>query len=358
MNEPTRVRRLDKVFDGAARRGAFVGLDVHKRTIVVALWLDERIAAGWVMPADAQKLAAKLAPHRAKIARVVYEAGPTGYGLARTLRRAGLAVEVVAPGRSPRPAVCQNKADRLDAEHLARYAAKGLLVAVAVPSETQEADRQLLRLREQVVRKRRLVKQQIRSFLLQHAIGEPRGLSSWSQAARAALRAVSLEMTLRLCLDMLLDQLGELDAHMRRLERAVAELAATPRHAEAVAIARTHPGVGPVVAMSYLVEVHRGGRFNQPREVAGYVGLAPRVHASGQMRRDGPIGRTGRASMRALLVEAAWRWRHLDAGARRLFQRLLRNSGSAKKAIVALARHLAVNLWAMLTRGRPYRSAA
>jgi transposase len=358
MKEPTRVRRLDKVFEGATRRRVFVGLDVHKRTINVALWLEERIAAAWVMPADAEKLAAMLAPHRAKIARVVYEAGPTGYGLARALRRAGLRVGVVAPGRSPRPAARQNKADRLDAEHLARYAAKGLLVAVAVPSETQEADRQLLRLREQVVKKRRLVKQQIKSFLLQHGVAEPRGLSSWSQAARAALRAVALEPTLRLCLDMQLDQLGELDAHLRRLERAVAQLAATARHAQAAAIARTHPGVGPVVAMSYLLEVHRGGRFNQPREVAGYTGLAPRVRQSGQSRRDGPIGRPGRASMRALLVEAAWRWRQLDAGARRLFGRLLRNSGSAKKAIVALARHLAVNLWAMLTRGQPYRSAA
>jgi len=358
MSKRTRMSQLDKVFERADRGGAFVGLDVHKGTINVALWLDERIVAGWVMPAEVNTVPVMLAPYRDRITQVVYEAGPTGYGLARTLRRAGLAVEVVAPGRSPRPAVRENKADRLDAARLAEYAAKGLLVAVAVPSETEEADRQLLRLREQLVRKRRCVKQQIRSFLLQHGVAEPHALSRWSRAAVAALRGLGLGATLRLCLNVLLAQLDEIEAHVRRLERALAELAATARHAEAVAIARTHPGVGPVVAMSYLVEVHRGGRFHEPRQVASYLGLAPRVRQSGETRREGPIGRTGRAAVRALLVEAAWRWRQLDQGARRLFQRLRHNTGSAKKAIVALARRLAINLWAMLTRREPYRGAA
>lgn len=358
MNKRTRMSRLDKVFEGAGRREAFVGLDVHKKTIHVAVWLEERIAATWVMVAQVTKVVAMLAPYRDTIGQVVYEAGPTGYALARALRQAGLVVEVVAPGRSPRPAAREQKADRLDAERLAEYAAKGLLVAVAVPTETQEADRQLVRLREQLVKKRRRVKQQVKSFLLQHGVAEPRGLSGWSRAALAALRALSLRATLRLCLDVLLDQLDELVAHVRRIERALRELAATARHAEAVALARTHPGVGAVVAMSYLVEVHRGGRFNEPGEVASYIGLAPRVRQSGETRRDGPIVRTGRASVRALLVEAAWRWRMHDPAAQRVFARVMRNTGSAKKAIVALARRLAINLWAMLTRGQPYRRAA
>jgi len=357
MNKPTRISRVDKLFDRAGATATFVGLDVHKKTIQAAVWANERIVGTWVMPADVDKVVAMLRPHRGAITQVVYEAGPTGYGLARALRQAGLVVEVVAPGRSPRPAARQQKTDRLDAERLAEYAAKGLLVAVAVPTETEEADRQLVRLREQLVRKRRRVKQQIRSFLLQHGVVEPRGLSGWSRAALVALRALSLRPTLRLCLDVLLDGLDELVAHVRRLERALRDLAATARHAEAVAIARTHPGVGAVVAMSYVVEVHRGGRFDEPGEVASYIGLAPRVRQSGETRRDGPIGRTGRGSVRALLVEAAWRWRLRDASARRLFARLMRNTGSAKKAIVALARRLAVNLWAMLTRREPYRAA-
>jgi len=358
MSKPTPMSGRDKAFEAIDFHGAFVGLDVHKKTIHAAVWAAERIAISWVMPANVAKVVAMLTRYRDKIAQVVYEAGPTGYGLARALRQAGLVVEVVAPGRSPRPATQRNKADRLDAEQLAQYAAKGLLVAVAVPTETEEADRQLMRLREQLVNKRRRVKQQIKSFLLQHGVAEPYGLARWSRAAVAALRALALGSTLRLCLDVLLDQLGELEAHVRRIEGALRELAATARHAEAAAIARTHPGVGPVVAMSYLLEVHRGGRFDTPRQVASYIGLAPRVRQSGQMRRDGPILRTGRASVRALLVEAAWRWRMHDPRARRLFARLVANTGSVKKAIVALARRLAVNLWAMLTRREAYRPAA
>lgn len=358
MSKRTRMSGLDKVFAAAGRRGAFVGLDVHKKAIHAAIWAGGRVAAGWVMPANVEKVVAMLAPYREAIAQAVYEAGPTGYGLARALGRAGFVVEVVAPGRSPRPATRQNKADRLDAERLAQYAAKGLLVAVAVPSETEEADRQVARAREQLVRKRRRAKQQIKSFLLQYGVAEPPGLAGWSNAARGALRALALEPKLRLYLDLLLDQLGQIEAHVRHVEAQLRELARTERHADAARIARTHPGVGDVVAISYIVEVFRGGRFDTGRQVASYVGLAPRVRQSGQTRRDGPIARTGRAAMRTLLIEGAWRWRMHDAGARRVFARLLGNSGSVKKAIVGLARRLAVNLWAMLTRREPYRAAA
>lgn len=358
MSEPMSVSRIDKIFFGCARGQACVGLDTHKRSIHAAVWIDERIAGTWVTPADSDKVAAMLAPHRDKIARVVYEAGPTGFGLARVLRKAGLCVEVVAPGRTPRPAARENKSDRLDCRRLAQYAAKGLLEPVAVPTEREEADRQVLRLREQLVKKRRRVKQQIRSFLLQHAIAEPPALSGWSRAAVAALRALSLRPALRRCLDALLGELDELDAHVRRATGAVAELAATPRHAEAVAIARTHPGVGQVVAMTFLVEVYRSGRFDNTRQVSRYVGLAPMVRQSGETRRDGPILRTGRGPVRALLVEAAWRWRLYDARARATYRRLVRNTGSAKKAIVGLARRLAGNLWTMLATRQPYQAAA
>jgi transposase len=358
MSKPTPMSRLDKVFERCTCQQAFVGLDVHKKAIHAAVWIDGQIALSWVMPATTEQVVAKLAPHAATIARVVYEAGPTGFSLARALGRAGLGVDVVAPGRTPRAATQQTKCDRLDATALAQYAAKGLLVPVAVPSETEEADRQVHRLRDQLVCKRRTLKQQIKSFLLMHGQSEPRGLDRWSVAARAALRQMALGPQLRACLTVLLDLLEQVEAHIRAVERALGELAASERHAEAVALARTHPGVGPVVAMSFIVEVHRGGRFKSAREVASYVGLAPRVRQSGESRRDGPIARTGRPSVRALLVEAAWRWRTHDAAARTLYARLVGNTGNAKKAIVALARRLAINLWLMLTRRVPYRATA
>jgi len=358
MSKPTPMSRLDKVFERCTCRQAFVGLDVHKKAIHAAVWIEGRVALSWVMPAALERVVAKLAPHALTIARVVYEAGPTGFSLARALRQAGLAVDVVAPGRTPRAAAQQTKCDRLDAAALAKYAAKGLLVPVAVPSQTEEADRQVERLRDQLVQKRRRVKQQIKSFLLQHGLGEPRGLERWSLAARAALRQSALGPQLRACLDVLLELLEQIEAHVRCVERTLRQLAASERHAEAAAIARTHPGVGPVVAMSFIVEVYRGGRFKTAREVGSYVGLAPRVRQSGESRRDGPIARTGRPSVRALLVEAAWRWRTHDAAARTLYARLVHNTGNAKKAIVALARRLAINLWIMLTRREPYRAAA
>jgi len=185
-----------------------VGVDVHKRSYHVALWTAERgWIATWVQPAGDQVLLARLAPMRRAISHVVYEAGPTGFSLVRALRAAGYVADVVAPSKIPTPPGQEAKSDRIDCRKLAMFSGKGLLHAVKAPTEQQEADRQLVRLREQLVRKKRAVKLQIRSFLLQHGIAEPEGLGHWAKRAVEALRRIEVGDELRFCLDMLLDEL-------------------------------------------------------------------------------------------------------------------------------------------------------
>src|SRR4030042_3702042 len=154
----------------------YVGVDVHKKSYAVAVWLNNALAVDFVMPADNLQLASMLEKLRIALKQVVYEAGPTGYSLARTLQQANLPVQVVAPSKTPRQSAPDSKTDRLDCRKLAEYAAKGLLRPITAPSVQQEADRQLCRLREQLVDKQRKVKLQIKSFLLQHGIDEPAGL--------------------------------------------------------------------------------------------------------------------------------------------------------------------------------------
>lgn len=334
---------------------AHVGLDVHKKSIHVAVWAGERIAAHWVMPADYAQVAAKLAGWRAALVRIVYEAGPTGYGLARQLRAAGLAVEVIAPSKTPQPADRSAKSDRLDGFQLAEFSAKGLLRAVTIPSEQEEADRQVMRARDQAMGKLRRVKQQIKSFLLQHGIGEPKGLEHWSLAAVGQLRTVVLGEELRFCLDLLLAELDFQREQVRRINGRIEQLSVQVRHGAAVEVLSDHPAVGPITAMSFRAELHHAERFSSGQEVAQYVGLAPKVRQSGQTRRDGPISKTGRGYLRALLVQAAWRWVRTDERAQTVYQRLLHNTGVAQKAIVGLARRLAIVLWRMMTTGELYR---
>src|SRR4030042_6255631 len=161
----------------------YVGIDVHKKSYHVAFWLNHAPAIDFVMPPDDEKLIDTLNKLHSAVRMVVYEAGPTGYSLARALQNAELPVNVVAPSKTPRQSAPDSKTDSLDARKLAEYAAKGLLRHITMPTRHQEAQRQLTRLRQQLVAKQTRVKLQIKGFLLQHGIGQPQDLSRWSRAA-------------------------------------------------------------------------------------------------------------------------------------------------------------------------------
>jgi transposase len=337
-----------------------VGIDVHKKSYHVAVWSESRrqIVGQWVTAADGARMVEQLEPLRRAIVHVVYEAGPTGYWLARMLRQAGLAVDVIAPSKTPRAADDSAKSDGLDCRQLAEYSAKGLLKSVAIPTPQQEADRQVVRMRQMWVAKRRRVQQQIKSLLLQHGVKEPEGLGRWTKASVEGLKNLPLVGQLRFCLDLMIQELEQLDEQLQQIRRQMEQLSRTDRLGPAVATLTTHPGVGMIVALSLATELHQAGAFANGAEVGKYVGLAPRVCQSGQTRRDGPISRTGRPELRAVLVQAAWVWVRVDPAARKVFNRLLGNTGVPQKAITAMARRLTIRLWRMLVTGQVYSAAA
>jgi transposase len=338
---------------------AHVGVDAHKHSFHVAVHSDRRgLLATWVQPADPAALSAALAPIRRRIARVVYEAGPTGFGLARRLTADGYAVEVIAPSKVPAAPGPDTKTDRLDCRKLALFSAKGLLSPVRVPTEQEEADRQVLRLRDQLVRKSRSIRQQVKAFLLVHGIPEPDGLANWSAGALEHLRGLDLRAELRFCLDVMLDELAHADAQVERVTRELRRVARTDRHRPAVALLRTVPGVGPITAMTFRLEAPEPGRFRDDRQVARMLGLAPQVRESGDRRRSGRVLKSGNPRVRTVLVEAAWRWVAADEQAGQRYRKLVGNTGSGKKAIVGMARRLGVLLWRLSTRNEPYRARA
>ena len=202
-----------------------IGVDVHKATYHVAVYSGSRgVLATWVQPARPELLSARLAPITGQIAGIVYEAGPTGFGLARRLNAAGLPAQVIATSKILAPVGPEAKCDRLDCRRLALLAAKGLLHPVRIPTEQEEADRQVLRLREQLVRKSRSIQQQVKAFLLQHAIAEPDGLAHWAGRAVEALRGLELLPELRFCLDVMLDELEHVGRQVKRVTSALEEL--------------------------------------------------------------------------------------------------------------------------------------
>jgi len=335
----------------------YVGLDVHKKSISVAIWLNNRIDLTFNASADYARLIKQLQPIKKAIKLVVYEAGPTGYGLARAMEQAKIPVQVISPANTPRPSKRCSKTDRLDCCRLAEFAAKGLLKPVAIPTKQEEADRQLNRLRDQLVRKRRRVRQQIKSFLLQYSIAEPDGLKGWSLAAIDELQRLPLTAALRFTLDMYLEELAQILMYLEHTEAELQALSQQERHHRSIKILRSHPGVGPVTAWAFRLEMFRPERFTQATEIGSFLGLSPRISQSGQTTREGPIVKTGREQLRSKLIEASWVWIQHDARARKVYGRLSNNTGSANKAIVAMARRLAIRLWKMLCNDQFYRQA-
>jgi transposase len=349
-NEPIRLEPGDALH---------VGVDVHKASYSVALFSDRRgLIATWVQPARPEVLLERLRPLREGIAQVVYEAGPTGFTLARRLRAEGYNAQVIAPSKLLAPVGPEAKSDRLDCRRLAQLSAKSLLHPVRVPTEPEEADRQVLRLRELLVRKTHAVQSQIKSFLLQHGLDEPAGLARWSKKAVAALRGLVLLPELRFCLDLLLDELAHAQEQVRRVTVRLKELAEAERHRKATAVMTSVPGIGVVTAAAFRLELPEPERFDHEGQVARMTGLAPQVRQSGETRREGGLLKSGNARLRTVLVEAAWRWVRYDAAAADRYRRLVGNTGSGKKAIVAMARRLGVLLWRLSVRGEPYRTAA
>lgn len=336
----------------------YVGIDAHKKSFHVALWLNDAPAIDFVMPADNKKLIATLQNLRQSLRLVVYEAGPTGYSLARALKDADLPVSVVAPSKTPRQSAADSKTDSLDARKLAEYAAKGLLRHIFIPSKHQEAHRQLTRLREQIVAKQTRVKLQIKSFLLQHGIEQPPGLSRWSDNALEYLKNIHLSEPLRYCLDTLIEELLFVAAQLKSAEQKIKETFSEKPIFTTVKLLSTHPGVGPTIAAQFAAEIFNPKRFKDKTQLAKYVGLAPSIHQSGQTSRYGPILKTGRPQLRCNLIQGAWMWIRKDAAAYKTYCRLIRNTGHHNKAITAMARKLAIHLWMMACENKPYDCAA
>ena len=118
------------------------------------------------------------------------------------------------------------------------------------------------------------------------------------------------------------------------------------------------PGVGQVVATSFMLELFCPDRFQRAEEVTSYLGLAPMVRHSGEKTPSGRLRPVGQTRLRSLLIEAAWMWRQYDPYARELYNRFLGRMGIAQKAIAAVARKLAVILWRLYVEQRPYLCAA
>jgi len=332
-----------------------IGLDVHKNSYDMALLSDD--GASWACsgPAGVDWILRMIRDNALHVRLVAYEAGPTGFSAARSFLSAGIKCIVAAPAQIPRPASTGAKTDRLDCQRLARLAAHGMLHPVTVPTPEEEASRDLVRRRHDLVKSLRNVKLRIRSKLLYWGVAEPRNLDHWSRKALEALETLELLSACRQTLQSLLRELSYVQNELRIVELDIAKSCTMQREGEILQNLQTVPGVGPVVSATFHREIFRPERFPRGEELGRYLGLSPVPRQSGESKGRARRIPSGQKVLRGILVQAAWRWRSADSWASEYYNRILSHCGLAQKAITALARKLAIILWRIILENRPYR---
>jgi len=344
-----------------------VGIDTHSTKNAVCL-LDTETGEvrRATLPAGAALVAEWLESQRCPKGSTmcVYEAGPTGFGLARALREAGWPCTVAATSKLPQR-IDAMKTDRVDAEWLARCLAAGAVRAVRVPSVEEEALAHLSRLRAQAAREKRAARQRVSSFLLLTGTRYTLTKGLWTKTF--GRWAESHEFDAPADTYVFRDLYREAEHQAARVAECEAEIArivaASPELSGRVARLTCLPRVGRVTAFSLVCEVYDFSRFRCGAAFASWLGLTPSESSTGESRRRGPITRRGNRELRRLLVEAASAYPasgaapRVDASgvpeavaekARRCCARLSRRRADLKargvqanKAKVAVARELA-----------------
>jgi transposase len=239
---------------------------------------------------------------------VTYEAGPTGFGLARALIAAGIDCRVAAPSRLQRPAGDRVKTDARDAAHLARLLHLGQIVEVTIPSPEQEAARDLVRAREDCRGDLMAVRHRISKLLLRQGIVYYGG-QAWTGKHELWLRGQRFDAAgLQLAYDAALDAMVT-GVHRRdRLDEAIAAMAADSEFTPVVARLSCLRGVSTLTAFGLATEIGDWTRLSG-RSIGAYLGLVPCEYSSGTTRVQGGVTKTGNGHARRLLVEAAWHHR-------------------------------------------------
>jgi transposase len=352
----------------------WVGLDVHKESISVAVFERDRPGRPCVTipnePTQIRKLFSRL--KKEGEVHACYEAGSCGYEVYRQLAAMGIACDVVAPGLIPVRVGDRVKTDRRDAEKLARLFRAGELTSIRVPTEVEEALRDLIRCREDAREDVLRQRHHVLKFLLRHG-RVFRETKHWTLAHWVWLRAQRFDEPLaQFVFTEYMATLEKTLARITTLDQEIAKQGEKEPYKALVGRLRCLRGIDTLSAMALIAEICDFARFEHPRELMAYLGLVPSERSSGGKQRRGSITKTGNGHARRIFVEASWHYRHAPAHSKtmkarwegqpqavvdhafkaqeRLHRRYVRLTSRGKPsqvAIVAVARELCGFVWAV-----------
>jgi len=287
-----------------------VGLDVHARSVVAEAvdWSSGQVFGRRLVPANDEVLS-WVATLPGPVA-VTYEAGPTGFGLARAFAAAGIRCEVVAPSKLERPPGDRIKTDRRDARRLARLLHIGEIGGIRIPTVVEEDARDLVRAREDARVDLMRARHRLSKLLLRHGIVYCGG-RAWTGVHERWLRSQRFELPgTRAAFDEAFDAVLSTTARRDRLDVAITVTAGLPEWAPMVARLGAIRGIATLTGLGLAVEIGDWDRFTGA-SIGAYLGLVPSESSTGRSRSQGSITKTGNTHARRLLVEAAWHHQRL-----------------------------------------------
>jgi len=359
--------------NSAASKTTWVGLDVHRDSITSAVLSPKSetpVVDRWFHDEPSvRRFISGLGSPRA--VRLCYEAGPTGYELARLLGRLGVAAEVIAPSLIPVTPGARVKTDARDARRLVHLYRAGELTAVHIPTPGEEAIRDLARSRSDLVIDRTRSRHRLSKFLLRHN-EIYRGGVQWTQAHETWLSQLRFD-------DAALSRtyahyraiVAGLDAHLAAVESDLKVYVDKGPFAEAVGRLCAYRGITELGALTLSAEVCDWRRFARATSLMGFCGLVPSEYSSGERTQRGRITKSGNIHLRSQLVESAWAYQHRPAVGTTIkkrqercshetvtrawaaqlhlcgkFRRLAERKSSRNIVVTAIARELVGFLWA------------
>jgi transposase len=359
-----------------AKSTTIVAFDQHAATTVAAVLLPgQRTPALHTLTSDSPTILRFVQRLHVASLQCCYEAGPCGFELQRALTAHGIACDVIAPALIPRRPGDRVKTDRRDAVQLAVLYRAGALTAIHIPSEQEEAARDLLRCREDIGVDLLRARHRLSKFLLRHGRRFTATKRAWNTRHHAWLQDQSwslpaLAQTHRAYVRAVDDAL----ARLQTIEADLRELLTLEPLRTRVERLRCFRGIDDLTALTIAAELGDARRFASASRVMAFTGLVPSESSSGARQTRGHITKTGNAHVRRVLVESAWHYRHhpfvgkalrqRQRGApedaidcawhaqQRLYRRYRRLAarGKPKQHIVtAIARELSGLLWAALT---------
>ena len=339
----------------------FGGLDVDKKSIAVTFMSHQRVLQSFSMPHRAEHLLSYVGKHfEGKKIAFAYEAGPTGWGLYDKLTGEGHVCVVAAPSMIPKVPGQRVKTNRLDSHKLSEHLRGGQLKSIHVPTECYRQLRQLVQLRDSFVQDLVATKLRIKALLLFEGIEfpiAPAG-SQWSLIVKGKLKRLSCSPAVRFKLDQLIESLESTETRVLKTIREIRRFyQQDPELGQAMQYLKSIPGIGEIVASHLLARIGDPQQIGNVRQLAGFIGLAPTEHSTGERVARGGITRSGDGRLRSKLIQAAWSAIRQDPELREFYRSVSQRhprDRAARKAIVAVARKLTTRIYAVLKQQRPY----